>query len=905
LNRKLAALWPYLGLAAVGLVQLLGLASALTFQFSGSAGVQLRVFGAGAPTAWPTTTEAADKMAGLSLPVEVIAINGTSLAQRGDHATAWALLDRRIGAGVNRLALRDATGQVLRVTLHAAYPEPRVVYRWRYPESLFWLVSLLYLTLGVFVWRKRPTDRTARALLLFTLVGGVSGALAFQSETAGIVVVQARSFLQSFWGATGVYFGLVFTQVDRRRWARWLVWGLGGTALLLGVGRAVVMQLLWRGEADTGALWHGLLTGTGVLLACSVVIVVGLAWRAARPPRPPAVRRRARALAWSLLIAFTLPSVGPLLGGHLTSWEARIGLVLVEAFCLASFPLNMAFAILRLQMFDLRVVVRQGLVYVVLSVFVSLGYLALVFLVFGLVGKHSQLPVALAGVIVLLLVLVFSVVKVRVQNAVDRLVFRSRYLYAGAVSRASARLARAHTVDAVVDTLQDALVEQMRLSRVFLALPSPADGELVVRAIAAEVPPNAECIPRALPQQLTIDAFAPVRRAVQTGEPALLYDSPAVDDGTRETVGGAVDSTADGSEGRFWLVYGIELVLPLVVGDDTGELMGVLLVGPKRDGRPVDAGDRELLTTLGNQIAMALESARAFGEIARLKEGLEDLVAQRTSELTEALRELQATQAQLVETQTLSTLARVVAGVVHELNSPLGGLRSATDSLRRAVGRLAPMVDKLPHDDAFASAPMVDKLPHDDAFASVRRALHTSADLLDVLDAASGRIAQVVSSLAQFVSLDEAPVKAVELRNGLEVALGLLEPQLKPGVAIERRFCAERVVVRANPARLNQVLFNLLENALKALDGSGRVEVVLARSDSRAVVTIRDDGRGIPSDELPRLFEFGLGRKASGRVGLRTGLVHGKRVVEQLGGTLDLTSQPRNGTTVTLQLPVE
>lgn len=340
-------------------------------------------------------------------------------------------------------------------------------------------------------------------------------------------------------------------------------------------------------------------------------------------------------------------------------------------------------------------------------------------------------------------------------------------------------------------------------------------------------------------------------------------------------------------ERSFWSVYGVDLIVPLLVGEEDVELMGLLLVGPKRDGRAVNGSDRQLLTTLADQIAMALESARAFEQIQSLKEGLELQVRERTHQLSAALHELQETQSKLVETQTLSTLARVVAGVVHELNSPLGGLRSSSDSLRRLVQRWQPRLERLGEGPEGAQM------------------LRLGGSLLDLMDDAAERIHQVVTGLAQFVSLDGAPEQKVELQRGLESVIALLKPQIRPGVEIKRRYLVADVSVRANPARLNQVLFNLLENALKALDGVGQIEISIDLRDGWAVVMVRDDGCGIAAEELPRLFEFGFGRKASGRVGLRTGLVNGKRVIEQLGGRLEVASASGQGTSVTVLLPAE
>lgn len=878
--------WPHLGLAAVALIQIAGIVSTVGYYRRPNPGIQLRFFGEGALTVWPATREAAALMRDLPRPLELLAVNEHAVAKLPNLAELWRLVGEGSSAR-NRFIVQDSSGRRHVLVLSGAPVDMQVILRWSFVDLVFWLVGLLYLALGGFVWHRRPNDRTARALLALTLVAGFTSAISEDGTRIGLLSMFLRIGAFPLWGPAALWFGLVFTRSDRTPWGLWMARGALGLALGLGALRLVALGLRFGSAAPGARLFQASLTGTSVMLVVSVACFVWVVARAARPPHPPGVRRRARVLAWSAALGFLLPSVFPLIWPQTQPFELQLAMALVQMVCLASFPLNMAYAILRLQMFELRVVVRQGLVYATLSVLVTLGYLVLVLFTFGVIGRHARLSMVPAGLLVVALVLLFSVLKVRVQNAVDRLVFRSRYVYAEAISRASSRLSRVHTLEAVIATLRDALVQSMRLSRVFLALPCRGEpGSFDLHAIAAERPPNAPREPIVPPARLQSEAYAPIARVLATRDPASVYDAQAIE-------AAAQTSSAEDfgrSEATFWAMFGVDLVVPLLVGDDEVEWMGLLLVGPKLNGRSVNASDRQLLATLANQIAMALESARAFEEIHALKEGLEQQVRERTSELSEALRALQETQSQLIETQTLSTLARVVAGVVHELNSPLGGMRSASDSLRRLIER--------GRESAVASpgSPIADD-------RAISRLFKVGGGLLDLIDDGAKRIGQVATSLAQFVSLDEAPEQPIDLRHGLEGALELLKPQLESRVEVTRRYAVREARVQGNPARLNQVLFNLLENALKAIDGQGHIEVSVDVREGWAYVVIRDDGRGIPAEQLPELFEFGFGRKASGRVGLRTGLVHGKRVVEQLGGRLDIDSTPGRGTAVTVALP--
>ena len=115
-------------------------------------------------------------------------------------------------------------------------------------------------------------------------------------------------------------------------------------------------------------------------------------------------------------------------------------------------------------------------------------------------------------------------------------------------------------------------------------------------------------------------------------------------------------------ERTFWAHYGMESVFPLVAGTEDGRegVVGMLLLGPKRNGRPFDKEDFELVSTLANQVALAVETAAAFEEIRHQK----------------------------------TTLARLVAGIVHEVNTPLGAFRSSHDTISRTLRRLSEAVSK-------------------------------------------------------------------------------------------------------------------------------------------------------------------------------------------------------------------
>ncbi len=257
--------------------------------------------------------------------------------------------------------------------------------------------------------------------------------------------------------------------------------------------------------------------------------------------------------------------------------------------------------------------------------------------------------------------------------------------------------------------------------------------------------------------------------------------------------------------------------------------------------------------------------------------------------LTELADRLHQAQCRLMDAETQSVLTRFIAGIVHEVNSPLGVLASGAGTIHRAVEILA---DGLPKGDA----------EQDRAGRRARRSVKVSLQAAATMESASKRIQALLSNLQRSISLDAAEYKELDLRAGLEDALQLLAPKLKGRVALKRDFPKDDVLLSCYPARLNRILLSLLQNAMEAIDDRGEIRVCVQSEADQVQLEIADSGRGIPTDKIATLFEFGFTEK-TGRVGLGMGLPNAKRLVRQMSGEIAVSSTVGQGTTVRLTLP--
>jgi PAS domain S-box-containing protein len=260
-------------------------------------------------------------------------------------------------------------------------------------------------------------------------------------------------------------------------------------------------------------------------------------------------------------------------------------------------------------------------------------------------------------------------------------------------------------------------------------------------------------------------------------------------------------------------------------------------------------------------------------------------------EVEERTLDLRQSQSQLVQQEKMAALGKLVAGVAHEMNTPIGTITSNADTLSRSLTRLRDLVrsEDCPEEMRQSSG--------------LTKVLGVLEDIARINQLACDRIISIVSSLRNFARLDEADFQMADLHQGLESTLTLVHHELKNRIQVVKEY-GDIPSIRCHPNQINQIFMNMLVNGAQAIKNEGVITIRTFREDDIVNVQFSDTGVGIPPENLPRIFDPGFTTKGVG-VGTGLGLSICFKIVQDHGGRIDVDSEPGKGSTFTIRLPLE
>ena len=289
------------------------------------------------------------------------------------------------------------------------------------------------------------------------------------------------------------------------------------------------------------------------------------------------------------------------------------------------------------------------------------------------------------------------------------------------------------------------------------------------------------------------------------------------------------------------------------------KLLGIIVLSTKQKTKLDDT--LEVLEGVSSQLGNAIIQAELYKKDAIM-----------VKDLTKALKELKETQLQLINSEKMASLGQLVAGVAHEINTPVASIKSNNEISKKLIDRVEN--------------------------SELKEILN---EINNIDSEAIARINRLVISLRKFVRLDEAELQEADINKEIDLTLDLIRHETKNRIKIVKNY-GKLPPIKCYPNMLNQVFMNILVNAAHAIKGEGTITIDTAFKKKELVVKIKDDGCGIKEPE--KIFFAGYTTKGVG-VGTGLGLAISQKIIEKHNGKIGVKTKLNKGSEFCITIPSE
>ncbi len=276
---------------------------------------------------------------------------------------------------------------------------------------------------------------------------------------------------------------------------------------------------------------------------------------------------------------------------------------------------------------------------------------------------------------------------------------------------------------------------------------------------------------------------------------------------------------------------------------------------------------------------------------------------QMAGELDDAYQQLKATQSQILQQEKMASVGQLAAGVAHEINNPMGFITSNLSTLKRYQEKLTLYLQQLEEWLKEQASPEI--LEQQKELKKKQKITYILEDIEDLIEESNDgavRVRDIVQNLKSFSRVDQTEFTPADINECLESTLAIAMNEIKYKATVEKDF-GELPPLPCYPQQLNQVFLNILVNAAQAIEEKGEIKIKTRTENEKVVITISDNGSGIPDDIKEKIFEPFFTTKDVGQ-GTGLGMSISYDIIKEHDGQIKIDSEAGQGTTFTIELPL-
>ena len=288
-------------------------------------------------------------------------------------------------------------------------------------------------------------------------------------------------------------------------------------------------------------------------------------------------------------------------------------------------------------------------------------------------------------------------------------------------------------------------------------------------------------------------------------------------------------------------------------------------------------------------------------------------VESKNKKLEETLQRLKETQSQMLQSEKMSSIGQLAAGVAHEINNPTGFVSSNLKTLSDYQEDLNALISKyreilLKLEDVSEEIPaeitgLIQEIKEKEKEIDIEYILDDVTDLIEESREGANRIKKIVQDLKDFAHPGEDKLQLSDINSNIESTLNIVWNEIKYKATVSKEY-GDLPEVKCYPHQLNQVFMNLLVNAAQAIEKNGEIKIITKSVNSHVNIIISDTGSGISKENIRRIYDPFFTTKEVGKgTGLGLNVVY--NIIEKHKGKIDVESEIGKGTTFSISIPVE